>query len=195
VKDKKDVFLYCPTASRFKDILSPSGKESAGSNQYMEDILRWTFHGADKENFSSFWTERGRELEGDALSAYILETGIATEKPKFIFNKKYSCGCYPDGTSAEGCVEIKCLKDVNHRDILKNGVPLKFKPQIQGTILITQKLWLDFVAYCPGENLYVERIFPDFTWLGKFIESMAVFNQKLNEKYTNKFQEVFSDES
>jgi len=184
MKERGDIFLYRPSASRLKDIISPTGKESAAATAYMNDILRWTFFGKDEYQFSSFWSERGDRLEPAALLEYVKETGIETEKPaKYVFNKEELCGCYPDGVSEFGCVEIKCLKKENHQDIIKNGVPAKFKPQIQGTLLITKKDWIDFIAYNPGEELYLKRFHRDEDYLSKMIKLLASFNEQLEQKY------------
>lgn len=195
MKPLSELLLYRPTVSRFKDILSPTGKESMAAPAYMRQILEWTFFDEQKEEFSSFWTERGKKLEEEARVKYVEKTGIATMKPKFIFNKEHLCGCFMDGESVTGGIEIKCLKEKNHLEIEnKKAIPLSFMPQLQGTLLVTGKQWIDFVSYMPERELYIHRVFPDNVWIGKMKTALKIFNDELTLRYENFLVENYYNE-
>lgn len=177
------VDLYRPTASRFKDIITPTGKRSFAADAYIDQLIKWSLFGdGDEVKFSSPWTERGKRLEDDAIKEYSLLRGISVEKQPFIFNKEHKCGCYPDG-KADVFIEVKCLKIDNHREILKRGIPIKFKPQLQGTILITNAEEIDFIAYCPGEKTYIETVGTESIFSDLMVEYLAEFNAKLESKF------------
>jgi len=186
MKKPKHVEMYRPTASRFGDILTPGGKPSKASSRYIDDIIRWSLDDTEEETFSSYWTERGKKLENEATREYAKKMGIfGIFVPPFTFNKKYLCGCYLDGQFSGGCIEIKCLKQSNHKKILIGGVPLKFKPQLQGSLLVTGFAFIDFVAYCPGEDVFIERILIDHEYREKMIVELEIFNKSLEDKYNN----------
>jgi hypothetical protein len=175
--------LYRPTASRFGDILTPTGLPSKQAKQYLDQIIKWSLHGdADEVKFSSYWTERGKYLESKAIEEYERKKGYKVEKQPFIFNKKYRCGCYPDGKGLV-YIEVKCLKKENHFDIVKHGIPLKFKPQIQGTMLITGENTLDFISYFPGEEIYIERVNKEESYSEKLVDELYKFNIALEAEY------------
>ena len=61
----------------------------------------------------------------------------------------------------DGNAEIKCLKRINHTQILlSDEVPQEYIDQIQGQMLVTGRGWCDFIAYHPGAYIegYVQRV-------------------------------------
>jgi hypothetical protein len=46
-------------------------------------------------------------------------------------------------------------------------MPSTYKQQIQGSMLVTGRAWWDFISYCPGTKLYVQRIPRDEDYIGK----------------------------
>jgi len=195
IKKIGELFLYRPTASRFSDILTPTGEPSTAAKRYMEDILRWTFCGSDQYEPSSYWAERGKLLESEAMKAYNEKKKItAIKSEKFVFNKMHFCGCYPDGSYKNVCQEIKCLKKENHLEIVTSEkIPLKFKPQIQGTLLITGSEWLDFIAYCPNEKLFIQKVFHDVIYIEKLIEQLRIFNKKLTQVFEERKRILYNE--
>lgn len=176
--------LYRPTASRFGDILTPTGMASKSQESYIDDIIRWSLYGDDEYQFSSVWTERGKVLEQEAREKYSGKVGNEVTVPTFNFNKQHKCGCYLDGIVCDGAIEIKCLKRTNHDKIANSGiVPIKYKPQLQGSLLITNFKWIDFVAYFPGLPLTVVRVLRDDDYIRKLILELEQFNAKLEDKF------------
>jgi hypothetical protein len=59
-------------------------------------------------------------------------------------------GASPDGLIGDkGLLEIKCLNAANHIEVLKGGMPSKYKPQVQVQLWVTGREWCDFCVFHP----------------------------------------------
>jgi putative phage-type endonuclease len=134
-----------------------------GLETYILELMAEYYSTGEKEQYTNKDIERGLELEETARAMYELETGETVEQVGFIEYDEYT-GCSPDGTTKDGLIEIKCLNDKNHFQLLLDGkIETKYLWQIQMQLYITNKKWCDFVAYNPNfkQNLYIKRIKPD----------------------------------
>jgi len=177
--------LYRPTASRFKDIITPAGKKSMAWGRYREEIIKWTLAVDEEEDgYTSEWMQRGKDIEQEARSVYAEIKGKDVVVPGFAFNREHKCGCYLDGAFAGGAIEIKCPKPANFVKLVERGiVPAIHTPQLQGSLLVTGLDYIDFVGYCPGRKLFVRRVFRDFFYIGKLIYFLKDFNDLLEQEY------------
>jgi hypothetical protein len=130
-----------------------------------------------KESFSNEHTERGNELESQAVDIYELYTGNKVESVGFITNSKYEmAGVSPDGlVGDDGLLEVKCFADVKYLKLLANlkqngslqreDIENGYWYQMQQQLLITERKWVDYILYNPNfkESIIITRVYPDET--------------------------------
>lgn len=130
--------------------------------------------------------ERGKELEATALAMYELERGVTVQRVGFIERDEFS-GCSPDGlVGDDGGCEVKCPKDVNHFEIVVDGldaVDTKYIWQVQMSLLVTGRKWWDLIIYNPNfkNSLVVFRIEPDAVAQEKLLLGLAKGSEMLKE--------------
>lgn len=149
-----------PTASNFHRIISPTGKKSEQSDQYMRELIAERIRGARFEKFKKTASmERGNELEEQAAQTYALLRGIEPQKVGFITNDAGTVGCSPDRLLGDdGILEIKCPDpDTMVSYMLKGKLEQTYRPQTQGQLWIAEKKWCDTIAY---DDLMVPVIMP-----------------------------------
>jgi len=148
-----------PTASCADKILTPTGKLSAQSRQYMNELLADRLGFGDEPMEPTEWMLRGIELEPEARGFYELLTGHAVTQVGFITNDDATAGCSPDGIiELPGCGphgmkgwEVKAPKASTHIGyLLGGGLPDYYKPQVHFSMAVTGlKEWV-FMSYYPG---------------------------------------------
>ena len=123
-------------------------------------------------------------------------------------------GCSPDRyirTTQQGGAEVKTLEQHLMVKLLLNpDVPVQHLPQIYGCMLVTGAEWWDFVAYCPGFQLYKKRLFRDHAYietleagLRQFTRELADIVQKVTgetlvthrKRQAKRFSEVVAEET
>lgn len=181
------------TGSRFKDIVTPAkGDLSSSSKKYMYELVAERM-GATIENFSNEYMQRGTELEADARSAYEFIKDATVDEVGFCLEG--IIGVSPDGLiNDDGGLEIKCPKETTHISYLDDGgLPLIYKPQVQGSLWITGREWWDFMSYHPQLPPLIIRVYRDEDYIKnmekvitKFAEDMLELEQKLRDKYENR---------
>jgi len=156
-----------PTASEFDAFCTPArGQYSAGATAYAAKIVAKRL-GVYTEPPPSFWMEWGIENEPNARRAYELETGREVEEVGFIVpDETDAYGGSPDGLVGEdGLIEIKCPAPETLIAYHAAGeMPVKYKPQVQGLLLISGRAWCDFYAFHPELTPYRLRIEPDLAY-------------------------------
>lgn len=150
-----------PTASCFDKVLSPTGKMSTQAGVYANDLLAEIMTGGAVQQWEgNQWTERGNELEAEAVLFYEMQKGIETNEVGFVTN--YSVGCSPDRfVGDDGLLEVKCPKaSTQIKYLLEDKLEAKYIPQIQGQLYVTGRKWCDWLAYSdelPSIIIRVER--------------------------------------
>jgi len=157
-----------PTASEFSKLITSKGEPSKTLNTYALTLAGEAFAGEPLEVWEgNQWTERGKELEGEAIHLYEFATESKVELVGFVTTDAQNAGCSPDGfVGNDGMVEIKCLKPENHiKAILyhqKNGTcPTDYVQQTQGQMLICERKWCDLIFYHPKLPMLTIRQEPD----------------------------------
>lgn len=180
------------TGSRFKDVITPAKAEfSKSSNSYMYELVAERM-GATVSFYQNEYMQRGNELEPAARTAYefikdceVLQVGFCLDDSKLI-------GVSPDGLIGEdGGLEIKCPKETTHISYLDDGgLPLIYKPQVQGSMWITGRKWWDFMSYHPSLPPLIIRIMRDDEYIAKMQEHITRFSfdvleleKKIRERY------------
>ena len=92
----------------------------------------------------------------------------------------YKIGYSPDGLVGDkGLIEIKSRRQkIQLKTILEDAVPLENMAQIQAGLLVSGRDWLDYVSYCGGMPLYVQRVYPDAKWFGAIKEAVRCFEEE-----------------
>ena len=170
-----------PTSSNFDKIITPTGKPSSSANTYMNQLLAEHYIGKPVDQMDmTKWMERGLELEQEARDTYNFITGFEMKKVNLCYlNEKKLVGASPDGfIHDDGLGEIKCPKASTMISyILKDAFPLKYKPQVQGQLWITERQWCHFIAYHPDMNLFIVRVERDEEFIKLLSDEVVLVSQ------------------
>ena len=178
------------TVSRFEKIITPTGQKSKQRDTYLYKIAGEKFRGKAEETFQSQDMRNGTEREPYARQAYSEQGGHSSvTQVGFITSDDGIVGCSPDALVApggamtiEGGWETKAPKISTHTATMCSpGMPLKYVPQVQGSLWITGYDWWDWMNYCPGMPSIVVRVYPDHEYFQKLDVYMAEAKKKLLE--------------
>ena len=171
------------TASCFSDILTKGrgGEPSKTRQTYMFKLAGERIRGVATDSFSNSYIERGHEYEDEARQLYELQTGYEVAACGFI--KSEYGGYSPDGiVGDDGIIEIKTKSAHLQIEILLAGkVPAIHTAQIQGGLLVSGRNWCDFISYCPGLPIFIERVLPDAEYIKNLKLELAIFENELQE--------------
>lgn len=131
---------------------------------------------------------RGKDDEIEARLQYSKRYAPVKEVG-FVTNDKwgFTLGCSPDGlVGDDGGIECKsrCQKYQvqtiveNYRD---GGIPDDFMLQVQGSMLICERKWWDFISYSGGLPMAVIRVHPIPEIQDAIVEAAAAFEAKVAE--------------
>jgi hypothetical protein len=146
-----------PTASAFSNLVTPTGKLSTQIHDYAVTLANELYlDDSEPDGFmGNAWTDRGEELEEQAVSWYEFVTGADVTPVGFVTEKGkgWEAGCSPDGlVGKDGVLEIKALKAVHHTAALREyktsgATQKKYNAQTQGQIMITGRKWADLLFF------------------------------------------------
>jgi hypothetical protein len=167
-----------PTASRFKDIYTSTGKSAAGADGYMYGLIAEQVAGKQLESYSNEWMTRGTELEPDARNYYQLVRDVEVQQIGFVTNDAGTVGCSPDALG----LEIKCPAPHTHiKYLIDRKCPAEYVPQVQGSIWICEADHWDFMSYHPDLPPLIVRVERDDKYINglsveidRFLEKMAI---------------------
>ena len=204
--------LRCrPTASEFSSFITPArGDYSKQSTAYAAKIVAKRL-GVYTEPPPSYWMEWGTEMEPNARHAYTKATGRDVQEVGFIMpDHTDEYGGSPDGLIGDdGILETKCPAPETLIAYHANGgLPIQYKPQVQGLLMISGRPYCDFFVFHPGltpwmmrveaDLKYHEKIRQGLTWLRQqiaVIESrVSRMEHELVSMSTTKSEMRFSDE-
>jgi len=164
-----------PTASEFDKFVTPArGDYSAQATAYAAKIVAKRL-GVYTEPPPSWAMERGTELEPSAKIAYTRQTGLEIRDVGFVLpDNTDAYGCSPDGlVGDDGLVEIKCPFAETLIAYHAEGVlPMQYRPQVQGSLLITGRAWCDFYVFHEELTPFLLRIEPDFEYQAKIAQGL-----------------------
>ncbi len=171
-----------PTASEFGKFVTPAkGEYSSQATAYAAKIVAKRL-GVYTEPPPSFWMEWGIEHEPNARHAYTAQTGREVREVGFILpDGTDAYGGSPDGlVGDEGVIEIKCPAPetliVYHAE---GTLPVKYKPQVQGLLLISGRQWCDFFVFHPELSPFLLRVEPDIEYQTKMAECLLVLLEEV----------------
>jgi hypothetical protein len=178
--------LGIPTASRFKDIVTPAkGDKSKSYKSYMYELIAERLTSGKDESFKSEWMERGNELEPLARSSYEFLHDVEVKQVGIILNDAGTIGASPDGLIGEdGGLEIKCPKPSTLVKYMLDGrLPLEYKTQVMGNLWISEREWWDFVAFHPSMKMFKIRVYRDEEYIRKMAQHINDFVDEMLENY------------
>lgn len=145
-----------PTASEFAQLVTPTGRPSKSITTYARFLAAELFIGRPLDMWAgNAWTDRGKEMEGQALSLYEFTRDVEAQKVGFVTSDDGLAGCSPDAfIGDDGMVEIKCLKAETHIAAIMHyrqhaTCPPDYVPQTQGQIMLCERTWCDALFYHP----------------------------------------------
>jgi hypothetical protein len=161
-----------PTASAFDRILTPAkGQPSAQQDEYIAELI------AERSEFSppfvvpdggfvSDEMTEGIRREPEARNWYAMQTDGDVRQVGFVLSACGRFGASPDGLVGEdGGLELKNPSAKTHvKYLLKGTLPVEYKCQLHGSLIVTGRKWWSFVSYCPGfAPLHLRIEADDFT--------------------------------
>jgi hypothetical protein len=135
---------------------------------------------------------RGIDSEPYARDAYAKHFGVTVDEVGFctLEDDGYTLGFSPDGlVGTEGGIEVKSPRQKGHvLTVLEGEVPAAHIAQIQTGLLVTGRVWWDFVSFHGGMNLWVKRVHPDPAWFAAIIAAAKAIEttveQMVSDYYT-----------
>lgn len=148
------------TASTFKNLFVEKSK--AGYNNEIYRVVFERLTGETPDSYTSKDMDRGHEVEPFARKEYEMASFNDTQDGGFWSLGKY-IGASPDALiNGNGLLEIKCPKYSTMIPYLLNPkLPNEYKWQTYGQLYVTQREWLDFIAYHPLLKPLIIRVYPD----------------------------------
>jgi len=139
-----------------------------------------------EEFYPTLDMQRGSFDEKYAREAYeksvsiVQEVGFVTAE--FVNDKfhEVTLGYSPDGLVPDGLIEIKSRKaKLQFQTIITGKVPDEYVLQMQTGMLVTGRDYCDFVSYCAGMPLFVQRVLPDIELQKRIIEAVGEFENQV----------------
>lgn len=177
--------LGLPTASQFHRIVTPTGKLSTQSTGYMAELLAEWMTG-ESEHFTSGFTERGNDMEVEAVKWYEFERSVDVQRVGFCLADSRCYGASPDGlVGDDGCIEIKCKSAKAHANYMLDASDLgtkDHKPQVQGVLWVCERKWCDVISYHNLMPPVVVRVERDEDYIALLTASVREFVMTLRTK-------------
>jgi putative phage-type endonuclease len=169
------------TASNMGKVLAKGeGKTRKG---YMRILIGERFTGEPEETYKNADMERGSALEQEARAVYASAYEQEIRQVGFIRNFEAigGVGYSPDGLIGdEGAIEIKCRRPSVQVEVLETKkIEKGYYDQIQAGMAVSERKWIDFISYCPGLPLFVERVHRDQEYIDKMLEEAVSFYEDL----------------
>lgn len=178
--------LGIPTATGFKNIVTPNGSKSSGQLKYMAELIEESILGLQESSVKSRFMERGNQLEPLARGAYEFLTGNTVQQVGGVYlDESREVMVSPDGLIPElkKGLEIKCPKMSTHITyLIEGGVPNEYIIQVQANLWVTGYETWDFVSYCPEyqkQPLYLFTAQRDQNLMKAFDEHIPQFMKTL----------------
>lgn len=177
----------CVTASRFNDILTPTGKPTTGERRvkYMNSLLADWLSKSYHDSYESEWMRRGTELEPEARDLYGMIKDVEPEQIGLVYlDDRKLVGCSPDAfVGKDGLWENKTPAPYNHIGYLLGGkMPTPYIPQVQGQMWVCERDWADFMSYCPGIKPLIVRVYRDEKYIKALSDEIEKFVEEMLEK-------------
>lgn len=167
------------TCSCLSDVMAKG--EGKTRRTYMYKLIGEVLTGEPCEGFSNKHTERGHEHEPWAREAYEHRNIVEVQRAGLILN--HGIGYSPDGlVDDDGAVEIKSKMPHILLDLIfSDKTPAEHMKQMQGGLWVSEREWIDFVAFWPSLPLYVKRVYRDEKLIQEMQQEVTRFYDEMNE--------------
>ena len=178
--------LGIPTASEFATVMAKGrdGGVSLTRKSYLyklagEQITKTPAEGG----YSNANMERGQKMEDDARQRYIFKHRADTTPVGFIKNPDLPAGCSPDTlVGADGMLEIKtAFPHILIDKHVAGKVPPEHRAQLQGSLWIAEREWIDLFVYWPGLPPFEIREHRDEAYIANLAIQVQAFNADLQQ--------------
>lgn len=172
------------SSSKFDKIITPTGKKSTQAKDLMNTLLaEWVICKKTKTKQTKEMT-RGIELESEARELYEFIKDIKTKQVGFCFkDERRLVGCSPDCLFNRTGLEIKSPNPGTHVGyLLGGGLPLKYIPQVQGSMYVTGYSSWQFMSYSPGIEPFIIKVERDNEYIKIMDEMITAFIDKMCAK-------------
>lgn len=176
--------LGIPTASMFATVMRAKGRGEDGSSktraEYMRKLAGEILTGQPMESYTNGHIERGHEQEDEARKLYAFLADATPQRVGFVRNEFW--GCSPDSLIGDnGGLEIKsALPHIQIDRLLRGGLPPEHKAQVQGNMMVCDRIWWDFVSYCPSLPPLIVRAWRDEDYVSELTKALDQFNSELH---------------
>jgi hypothetical protein len=173
-----------PTASAFSRLVTSKGAPSKSLTEYGHELAAGKFAEGDIDTWGgNGYTERGHDLEPEAVAHYEFVTENKTEVVGFVTDDKVTMGCSPDRfVRLNGLLEVKCLTAKHHVAALiyhnKHGrAPAGYIQQLQGQMLVCGRQWTDQIFYHPTLPSLIIRTDADMGFQLRLADAIKQVNE------------------
>ena len=156
------------------------GAESKTRAAYMRRLAGEILTGDPAETFRSNEMGRGHEMEPEIRSYYSMVNDVDVKQVGFVRNGRI--GCSPDGLVGDkGAVEFKSKKPEVLIEVLqKKELPSEHKAQVHSILMVTEREWVDFMAYWPKMPKFETRVYRDEVYIASLRRGVSQFYEELD---------------
>lgn len=168
------------TASAAKALITAGGKvsQSEGARSLMRHLVAERITDYTEPTYVGEAMERGHFDEPLARDLYS-ETWAPVTEAGFMIRSfgGLKLGYSPDGlVGDDGLIEVKSrVQKLQLKTVLDNEVPAEYMAQIQTGLLVSGRVWCDYLSYCGGMPMYRIRVKPNPTMQTLIIEALTAF--------------------
>jgi hypothetical protein len=176
------------TASEMKFIITPTLKVASNDKEraHLYELLAQRITRYVEPSYVSDDMLRGKEDEIYARALYAEHYAPVTDMG-FITNNRwgFTIGCSPDGLVGEdGALEAKSRRqkfqiETIIENVPEDAVPPDFGIQVQTTLLVTERKWVDFISYSNGMHMLTIRMFPITEVQDAIVNAAGEFEKRL----------------
>lgn len=175
-----------PTASEFSKVAAKKGPrggtshpEFKGRTKYLYRLAGERITGEPEDTYSNFHMERGQVNEAEARALYAFEREIEPVQVGFVRNG--NCGCSPDSfLGTDGLLEIKdAIPSVQVARLVAGTLPPEHRAQVQGQLMVTERVWCDFMSHSRGLPPLIVRVERDEEYIAELRGSVDQFAGEL----------------
>ena len=178
--------LAIPTASKFGEIYTATGKVSASREKYMIQLACEAVSGRKEESYQSYRMKKASEMEAESRRVYAMNhEGLDVYQVGFVYkDEKRMLGASPDAlVDPKGGFETKDAEFTVQYERLKKGkMVASHIPQVQGGLYVCEREWWDFQSYCSGLPVLCIRNYRDEKYITRLAEELEKFCYELAAK-------------
>jgi putative phage-type endonuclease len=175
------------TGSRLNDVLAK--KETAARKNYLLKLAIERINKKPTEPmFINDAMQRGIDKEDEAVICFEVNQGVFAEKCSFINSKDIVWfGASPDRLIGNDAIlECKVPNTLTHMNyIIDNKLPTKYKAQVYGQMLVTERDRGYFMSWddrtVEGMELFVVEFKKENEYMDNLVKEITLFNKEVEE--------------